>query len=692
MSLKAKLLLDSSDYNKKMDQAKAKAAASGQDIKEKMQRAGQGFEAINKLGGATGGVMKNIQQAIAGMMSPIGLVMAGVAALGTLVVKWWDKMTQSAQQYKARMQSMSKILKDENEQLDKNKKQSDELIEILTKLNKQQTLSNAEKLLAIKIIEKLTAKYGDLGLEIDNTTGKIKNFDKANAEIARREKEKKLKALKDISDNASQQAHWQSSAMTNKIGHDWNVLGAQTFRYDTTKYKSLMQARNMGFDVQFNPTHDLQYIPGTNGSKGVWSQVEISDEEKKLRKLWNEGGIQGKMQFAKQMQGKYKGDEDTRKLFEELYNKLKEYRDANKNLKNFKAYETLDPNQIIRKINNSIDEQEKNNTETLTKVETLREQQNAKKQQNQYKSLDTDPERIQFLQKKLNKEKEAGLEIQKKANQITQKRNALAEQYQKLRKSYNPAASDEQKLKITGQMLKLQEQIKDLTGQENQLFIQQTENVGRQLQLQLAIKELKQKSADYYESSLEALEAQIQVTKLKLQGLDEEAKKQQLINELKAKGLIVDEAEVEKIMQKRKQLEKLNKDIETREKAKNYSVSGKGLYDKIQQKLNPFGYEYNKRLQEQQAKKGSALSRKQKKQIKSLVELEFKANGLMNLQTNLSGLQTLTNELASRGGFTSSVVQATSRDVNERIYQTQKSAETQLKLIVAQIRKMGVIS
>jgi hypothetical protein len=29
MSLKAKLLLDSSDYNKKMDQAKAKAAGAG---------------------------------------------------------------------------------------------------------------------------------------------------------------------------------------------------------------------------------------------------------------------------------------------------------------------------------------------------------------------------------------------------------------------------------------------------------------------------------------------------------------------------------------------------------------------------------------------------------------------------------------------------------------------------------------
>jgi hypothetical protein len=32
-------------------------------------------------------------------MSPIGLVMAGVAALGALAVKVWDNMTESAEEY-----------------------------------------------------------------------------------------------------------------------------------------------------------------------------------------------------------------------------------------------------------------------------------------------------------------------------------------------------------------------------------------------------------------------------------------------------------------------------------------------------------------------------------------------------------------------------------------------------------------
>jgi hypothetical protein len=39
--------------------------------------------------------LKNLTEGITGLMSPIGLVMAGVAALGALAVKTWDKMNES---------------------------------------------------------------------------------------------------------------------------------------------------------------------------------------------------------------------------------------------------------------------------------------------------------------------------------------------------------------------------------------------------------------------------------------------------------------------------------------------------------------------------------------------------------------------------------------------------------------------
>ena len=161
------------------------------------------------------------------------------------------------------------------------------------------------------------------------------------------------------------------------------------------------------------------------------------------------------------------------------------------------------------------------------------------------------------------------------------------------------------------------------------------------------------------------------------------------INDLKAKGLMIDEAEVNKILAKRRQLVKLNKQLESKDDP--YSVSGKSLQDKIQQKLNPFNYEYKKRLEEQKAKKGEALTKKQRSQIRKVVELQFKANDLMNMKPAMDGLQTFTNELASRGGFSSSVVSASKNDVNERIYKVQKQSQIQLRNILAEMKRMGVI-
>ena len=85
------------------------------------------------------------------------------------------------------------------------------------------------------------------------------------------------------------------------------------------------------------------------------------------------------------------------------------------------------------------------------------------------------------------------------------------------------------------------------------------------------------------------------------------------------------------------QLEEQNR---VQQKKEQYSVSGKSLYDKVQQRLNPFGYEYRKRLEEQQKKKGEALTKKQRTQIRKVVELEFKADKLLNTKTDLSGVQT----------------------------------------------------
>ena len=700
MSLKAKLLLDSSDYNKKMDQAKAKAANAGKQIKDKLQQGGRGFEAINKFGGKFGGVLKNLTEGIAGLMSPIGLVMAAVAALGTLAVKTWDKMNESLQEYKERIKILLGILQKQQKERDElNKKQNDQ-ISILQKLASKQKLSNTEKLLAMTIIQQLTKRYGDLGISIDQVTGAIKGFDEAQKKIKAQQLSDKIVAAEKQRIILQRTADRQASAMMKEIGHETYWGGGQTFRYDTNRYKNLQDARNMDLDVKFNPTHDLTYIAGSGRSPGVWRNIQLSEEEKRLRKLWNEGGLEGKREFAKGMFQRANGDNDQVKMYRELYETLDKLIKKQQQYKNLKDYKTTNPNDLVVEFNKEAEIAEKIVEQHNKKIREGKARQDKMNRDSEYKSLDTDAQRVVFLEKELNELKKEGVELEQKSKKSTAEYEDLKKKTADLVKQYNEAiknGNEQQRLEIANKMLELAKKKNEISKQQTADMLAEQANLEEQLRLELTIKQLKQKSSDYYASSLEALNAEIQITKLKLKGLNEQAQKQQLINELKLKGLMVDEAEVDKILEKRRQLAKLNKQLEEKNnrQSKNkdpYSVSGKSLYDKVQQRLNPFGYEYRKRLEEQQKKKGEALTKKQRNQIRKVVELEFKADKLLNTNIDLSGLQTLSNELASRGGFTSSVVEASKYDVNERIYQTQKSAENQLKMILIEMKKLGVIS
>lgn len=700
MSLKAKLLLDSSDYNKKMDQAKAKAANAGKQIKDKLQQGGRGFEAINKFGGKFGGVLKNLTEGIAGLMSPIGLVMAGVAALGTLAVKWWDKMNESLQEYKERIKILLGILQKQQKEREELNKKQNEQISILQKLASKQKLSNTEKILAMTIIQELTKRYGDLGISIDQVTGAIKGFDEAQKKIKAKQLDDRLTSIAKQRIILQRTAHSQASAMTNEIGHNANFLsGWQIFRYDTDKYKNLKEARNMGFDVKFNPTHDLTYTPGSRGTPGVWRKTQISDEEKRLRKLWNEGGLEGKREFAKGMISRANGDKDQVKMYQELYETLDKLIKKRQQYDNLKKYGTTNVNDLVDEFHKESEKDADMVRQHNKKIHDAQDRMNKAKRDSDYKSLDTDVQRVIFLEKELNELKKERVTLAQKSKKSTEEYADIQKRISDLIKQQNEAVkkgNNQQTLVITQELLELAKKRNEISQKQKADIQAEQANLEEQYKLELAIKELKQKSSDYYESSLEALTAEIQITKLKLKGLNEQAQKQQLINELKLKGLMVDEAEVDKILEKRRQLAKLNKQLEeqnrVQQKKEQYSVSGKSLYDKVQQRLNPFGYEYRKRLEEQQKKKGEALTKKQRNQIRKVVELEFKADKLLNTKIDLSGLQTLSNELASRGGFTSSVVEASKYDVNERIYQTQKSAENQLKMILIEMKKLGVIS
>lgn len=156
MSIKAKIQVDSSEVKKGLQEAENTAKKAGINIKDSMEKAGQGFESINKLGGAMGGTLKNVQEAIMGLLSPVGLVMAGITALGTLAVKVWDMMTVSAEEYAMKASIAVERASKNLEEVFKQEETDAGYLERLKELASAEDLSNAMKVEAVELISILT--------------------------------------------------------------------------------------------------------------------------------------------------------------------------------------------------------------------------------------------------------------------------------------------------------------------------------------------------------------------------------------------------------------------------------------------------------------------------------------------------------------------------------------------------------
>lgn len=214
------------------------------------------------------------------------------------------------------------------------------------------------------------------------------------------------------------------------------------------------------------------------------------------------------------------------------------------------------------------------------------------------------------------------------------------------------------------------------------------EAAKEQLELQEKLKKEQQKQniglmADSYETQNEILKAQ-------LAGDLDRVNMLKLINELKTKGINIDEEELKKNKEKYAELIKQKKE----QQELNLKGSLKSQGENLQiQAMKAAGY--GKQAAELEAirnaekAKGAKLTEEETKQVKKLASLQY---DLANLNTSIQFTGTMTNELASRGGFSSSVVSDDRYDVNEQILTVQKAQEALLRQIETELKKMGVIS
>lgn len=152
--------------------------------------------ALDSLAGATGlassgfsGLAGDIIQLA---KDPKALIIAAIAAITAAIIKLYDTFTQSDEQFAAMIQAQAASFEKSASRLERTLQKQQKYFSRLKQLGKLQSLTNEQRTQAITILGLLGDKYGDLGVQIDKTTGKLKNLSEAEKQFVKKQYAEKI--------------------------------------------------------------------------------------------------------------------------------------------------------------------------------------------------------------------------------------------------------------------------------------------------------------------------------------------------------------------------------------------------------------------------------------------------------------------------------------------------------------------
>jgi hypothetical protein len=257
-----------------------------------------------------------------------------IAACGALVAigtNMWDKLTLSAEEYRKKLDFINARNKEALSEQTKSEADSANIFERLRSLNVEDN-----GLEIIFLLDKLQKKYGDLGITVDGTTNKILGLDSAQQKIFKLEGKRTLaKAQKNVNG-------WERTAEADfepVLEHIRKNNHASAINPKGEDASALI--KRFGLDVKMDDSAEKVDYIGPNMTRVV---TKRSDEEIRLAKRWNEGGIEGKQEFLESMFDKAKTNEEIDAL-QKLIDTLDELKAAREILNSQKRYGYTDPKQ-----------------------------------------------------------------------------------------------------------------------------------------------------------------------------------------------------------------------------------------------------------------------------------------------------------------------------------------------------------
>ena len=235
------------------------------------------------------GLVKNLTGALKGVLSPVGAIGLGMAALGKIAVDVWDRMTLSAAEYLERSGRAADVAEKKREKLQAEQAQELSHLAALRELASQETLSNTAKQEAGVLLDQLSVKYGSLGVAIDKTGNRLTGFDKAQEKILSKMRRDRIAAGEEtysrLQDKAFAQVQYAVTGMTpgeetlNKFG--LSLRGAQSAKRTAAE---VMRSQPLEKQLEF-ARHMLTNESRTQEEMDRWGKaVDVLEQMVERRK------------------------------------------------------------------------------------------------------------------------------------------------------------------------------------------------------------------------------------------------------------------------------------------------------------------------------------------------------------------------------------------------------------------------
>ena len=721
MSIKAKISLDSSELKNGLNQAEQSVKKAGKEMSNATKKldnfgdsADNAVRAIDSISGALGQASTGISglagDLIALVKNPIAIAIAAVTALVAVGIKLWDKLTLSAEEYAKKASFEFEQAQKKFNDLTNAQKEDSGYLDRLKEISQEENISNAIKAEAISIIQALTDRYGDLGISIDLTTGKIHGLDegmaKANkkmSEFAKEAKRLELRKAENVADS--------------KIGLIDKGKGLYShfspFDFGGQSYGTIMAHKWAGFELSYEG--GIENLATNKSSSDIVKNMakQILDLREKMGKVINPDSEEFNpraLQFLKQREEGLKNlirlrlklevvDEmasktakssdlsekwrDASLAIQEVILKQKEY---NELAREGDKTGSLSPEEIaihvskVSKTQRNIEAQRQKQKQYSEDADTLIENQRIEDA--------SGGDKLKIVEQKIDVVADLKIESQNTLNDLEQelapvqeKINALLE---KTKAGLITPEETQELLSLTEESANLNLKIE--TSKAN-IIKYEFEEV-KLAQEKNAIEKERKKHID---DILLSLENESDILSLRINGLDDEAEELELINQLKSKGVELSNEDLRIIIDKKKALNSLKLRDYFQNENKSLDIQGMKENGELKEALRL------EVLRNAEKIKGGKLTKEELKNVERLADRQFELQNRSGKGEENRYKQTLnirgelTNELARRGGFTSSVVSDPMWTINHQLLQVQKSQNIILTSIRDDIKNVGVI-